>query len=109
MAKPKEYIFKFLEFISEEFAKPVKSHEEYKFSALYSTKVLLEKGKDAIIYPSVKTDTEGLCIAIKPNIIEEKCSFSLVEVCEAYQTGENQVSIKPIYVGKTIEAEVFKY
>jgi hypothetical protein len=104
---PKEYIYKFLEFISDEFAKPVVNHEDYKFSAIYSHMVLLNKVKDAIIYPSVKTETEGLCIAIKPNIIEDKCSFSSVEVCEAFQTGENEIAIRPIFFGKTQGLDIF--
>lgn len=103
---PQEYIYKFLSFISYEFSKSIKSHEEYKFSALYSKMVLFEKMKDAIVYPSVKTETEGLCIAIKPSIIEEKCSFSQVQVCEAYQTNENQIKVIPIYVGKTSDNDI---
>jgi hypothetical protein len=107
----KAYANRFLKFISEEFAKPVVNHQEYMFSALYSHKLLVEQGgwnKDAIIYPSVKTETEGLCIAIRPDVIEQKCAFASVEVCEAVQIGTNKVSVRPIYVGNVRDNDFLK-
>lgn len=77
---------KFLAFISSEFSKYVNSEEpfNYMISALFTEMVLFDErneGKiDGILYPSVQTAGEGLCVAILPSSMHK---LELIKVLQS--------------------------
>ena len=82
-----EFMEVYFSFISVEFAKPVKNHIEYLYSALFAQRIFLvendplpEYNFDCLIYPSVGNTYQVENLAIKPNIIDEK--FRLFKVFE---------------------------
>lgn len=58
-------------FIAKQFYGNVVDNKEYRLSALYAD-YLFTHPIDAIIYPSSQTESDGVCIAIKPSIIDTK-------------------------------------
>jgi hypothetical protein len=61
----------YAQFIAGQFARQVPDGEDYlyKISAI-QTKILMELGIDAVVYPSVKGEGKGFNIAIHPRIVE---------------------------------------
>ncbi|MDZ7693693.1 MAG: RES domain-containing protein [Balneolaceae bacterium] len=75
-----DQISRFHTFIAEQFAKhPIEEEYEYKITALF-TEMIMEKGFDGVIYPSVKTDLRGFNVAVNSTTVED--SFNLFAVCE---------------------------
>ncbi|SMO92516.1 malectin domain-containing carbohydrate-binding protein [Fodinibius sediminis] len=75
-----DQITRFHTFIANQFAKhPIEEEHEYKITALF-TEMIMEKGFDGVIYPSVKTDLRGFNVAVNSNIVED--NFNLFAVCE---------------------------
>lgn len=56
-------------FLSKQFYKNIVHNKEYRLSAIYANYIFNE-GIDAIIYPSSQTKSDGICIAIRPQIID---------------------------------------
>ncbi len=77
---------KFLSFISSEFSKYVNAEEPYNYmiSALFTEMVLCNernKGRiDGIVYPSVQTAGDGLCVAILPSSMHK---LELIKVLQS--------------------------
>lgn len=63
----------YMTFIAGEFSKPVSegANHEYLISALFTERFTKGTGFDGVIYPSVKADEIGLCIAIYPDSIKK--------------------------------------
>ena len=63
----------FLTYLSQEFSKPVKDKDnnQYMISAIFSEIAVNKRGYDGVIYPSVKADGIGLCIALHPNAMNK--------------------------------------
>lgn len=80
----------FLAFIADEFSKQVDPKEscKYMISALFSKMVLMDNKKnfDGIIYPSVQTAGEGLCVAILPSSMH-KLELIKVLQCKVIKEG----------------------
>lgn len=74
----------FLAFISNEFSKQVSADEPYDYiiSAVFAKMTLTNcKGKiDGIIYPSVQTEGDGLCVAILPSSMHK---LELIKVLQS--------------------------
>jgi len=62
----------YLKFLAKEFSKDVKNGEnnEYHISALFSA-LISNTGVDGVLYPSVRAAGIGLCVAIKPRILNK--------------------------------------
>lgn len=73
-----------VKYISEEFAKPVKEHYEYKISALFSN-IITQKGLDGVIYPSVQNAGYGYNVAITPQAADAKLELSVAGECVLYK------------------------
>ena len=56
--------------IVDAFSKPIKQNDDYLVSAAYADHIFSTGRIDAIIYPSVKTDATGTCIAIQPSFVD---------------------------------------
>lgn len=53
------------------FTSPAKCDEDYKVTAAFADFVFTNyPDVDAILYPSIQTNAQGLCIAIKPSVID---------------------------------------
>ena len=52
------------------FSQEVRNNSEYRFSACYSAFLFKSFPIDAIIYPSVRTENVGTCIAIRPSFVD---------------------------------------
>ncbi len=62
-----------LNLFSEEFSKTlIRNHNDYKISATYSAYVTNENGINGVMYPSVKTDFEGVNVVLTPQIVDER-------------------------------------
>lgn len=84
----KEKGLAFLEYLSSEYSKDVKNGENYKYlvSALFSR--IAAQRCDGILYPSVRAAGIGLCLAIKPEAME---NLELVRVHKCLLKKENGV------------------
>lgn len=73
---------RFLSYYSSEFSKHVNAgqNHEYLISALL-TEIMVQKGFDGVIYPSVQTSGYGLCVAIRPEVADQK--LRLIKVLES--------------------------
>jgi len=73
-----------IDFFANEYSKfvPEDEHFNYKISGIFSEKILKEGYVDGIIYPSVKTDGIGLCVAIKPDFVNENMILEKVLQCK---------------------------
>ena len=78
----REVMENFLIFFANEFSKKVNNNYGYKISALL-TKRLLDGEIDGILYPSVQTEGNGLCIAIHPRAMYK---LELIEVLQCNVT-----------------------
>ena len=101
----KEKGLAYLAYLANEYSKDVKNGENYKYkiSALFS-KIAADKS-DGILYPSVRAAGIGLCLAIKPDAMENlelvmvhKCllkkengvvRITFLKVCEVEEGAEN--------------------
>jgi hypothetical protein len=70
---PQDYpsFIKLLNFFSQQLAKPVLDHEQYKFTAALSEVFLKDYHLDGIIYPSIKTGYQTENIAVKAESVNK--------------------------------------
>ncbi len=62
----------YAQFIAGQFARQVSPGEDYRYKiSAIQTKILMECGIDAVVYPSVKGEGKGFNIAIHPRLIED--------------------------------------
>ncbi|WP_308130819.1 hypothetical protein [uncultured Flavobacterium sp.] len=101
----KEKGLAFLEYLSSEYSKDVKKGENHKYlvSALFSR--IVAQRSDGILYPSVRAAGIGLCLAIKPEAME---NLELIMVHKCLLKKENGVVritfLKVCEVNKDAEA-----
>ena len=81
------------DFISDEFAKPINGNSfEYKVSANFA-ELIVEKGFDGVIYPSVMTDGEnGYNIALTPDAANNKLQLVYVEERTVFKNKEKMIT-----------------
>lgn len=80
-----DYLLKVLEFFSNEFAKTeISSHNDYKLSAAYSEFAFM-KGLNGVVYPSVRTEYEGLNVAIPINAVETFLELDVVGMFQVFK------------------------
>lgn len=65
----------------EAFSREVVNNNDYKVSAAYSSYLFDNFPIDAIVYPSVRTDSYGTCIAIRPTFVDS----GGIELINAYK------------------------
>jgi hypothetical protein len=85
-----EFYEDFLIFISEEFARPIISHHDYKISTAYANLVFKHKLVQGISFPSVQTKYVGENIAFEPHIIDE---FFEIEALVTQKLYKNKMKI----------------
>lgn len=69
----KDGIFRFFEFIADEFSKPVKDEDDtYVITSAYSNNILSNSIIDGIIYPSVPGGGDGFNIVLKEEVVINK-------------------------------------
>ncbi|NGZ44475.1 RES domain-containing protein [Cytophagaceae bacterium 50C-KIRBA] len=88
----KEKGLAYLQFLSKEFSKNVKSgnNHEYYISALFSN-LISKTGFDGILYPSVRSAENGLCIALCPAVAD---GLQLIQVNKCLiQKKDGEISI----------------
>jgi len=91
-----------LEFISEEFAKPIISNDnEYKISAAF-TEILFKRSKyeiDGIIYPSVRCEGENFNIALTPKAVDNRLKLECVLTTRIYYYNNKRITIDNLKIG----------
>lgn len=60
-----------LQFFSNEFARKVNSHHDYKISVAYSDLIMNDLGLAGITYPSVQSGYQGQNIVLRPDIVDK--------------------------------------
>ena len=82
----------FYDFISTEFAKPIDDNDlEYKLSANFAD-LIVGKGFDGVIYPSVKTNGEsGYNIALTPDATDNKLQLFYAEERTVFKHKERRI------------------
>lgn len=85
-----------MKFFSEEFAKPIKATENYKYKITANlSNILLQKEYiDGIVFPSVKAEGDySLNVAIKPSIVDQRMKLDyVVEYQKDVENGGIQIS-----------------
>jgi hypothetical protein len=81
-------IQKELDFFVNEFSRKVEDDKPYKYmiSALFTENLVSRKNIDGVLYPSVQDNENGLCVAIKPNVVDKK--LELIKVLQSKLTKE---------------------
>lgn len=86
-----------LEFISDEFAKPlIRTHEDYIISAAYSQFVIESTPLKGILYPSVRTNGYGVNVALYPSTVDRCTSLKEIHYCRITTTPNNELIIAPL-------------
>ncbi|MFD2872007.1 hypothetical protein ACFS5N_05975 [Mucilaginibacter ximonensis] len=65
------FLRKFLVFISGQFARPKRTHHDYKISAAYTNAVLRHPDINGVSYPSVQTEYKGWNLVLPPSTVEQ--------------------------------------
>ena len=55
----------------------------------FFTNILIKKGIDGVLYPSVQAFGEGLCVAIKPSIAKKTLELEKVLQCRIIRNKNN--------------------
>lgn len=66
-----DFYIDFLGFISDQFARETKSHNDYKISAAYTELVLTNPKISGVTFPSVQTKYMGVNIVFPPSVVDE--------------------------------------
>jgi len=76
-----------LEFLAFEFSKKVENGESYNYmiSSIF-TELVVNHGADGVLYPSVQSDGNGLCLALHPRVMD-KLKLIKVLQCKLTKTG----------------------
>jgi hypothetical protein len=82
----------FMTFMASEFAKEVDGSNDYNYliSAAFS-EILVKKGYDGVLYPSVRLEGKGFNVALTPQAADIKLQLEVVMECTAYKLFEKTV------------------
>jgi hypothetical protein len=80
-----EFYKDFLVFISDQFARPKQTHNDYKISTAYTNLVLIHPQVQGIAFPSVQTKYVGVNVAFEPQIIDEYFSVKVLSTQRFYK------------------------
>lgn len=72
-------------FISEQFARPKSSHNDYKISTAYANLVLTNLDIHGIAYPSVQTKYHGQNLVLPPNVVDKYLTVEVISVQRLYK------------------------
>lgn len=72
----------YLKYLSYEFSKPIDCHKDcdYMISAIFTEIITKMNNVDGILYPSVRTGLDGICVAIHPKAINK---IELIKVLQS--------------------------
>lgn len=106
----KSETLKALDYFSSEFAKPVSDSErhQYKISAAFSAH-LMNLGLDGILYPSVRGNGDGFCIAISPSVVDSCLQLEKVAVFRALKKKDKFMLLPYLYCDKFSSEGKFIY
>ena len=80
-----EFYTDFLIFISDQFARPIQTHNDYKISTAYTNFVLTHPQVQGIAFPSVQTQYVGVNVAFKPKIVDDFFSVEVLSIQRFYK------------------------
>lgn len=80
-----DFYLDFLVFISEEFARPKTSHNDYKISTAYTNLVLTNPKIHGIAYPSVQTKYQGQNVVFPPDVVDQFLSVDILAMQRLYK------------------------
>lgn len=86
-----DFNLEFLVFISEQFAKKVNNHNEYKISVAYTNIALKHPDVRGICYPSVQTDYFGVNIVLPTKVVDEYLKPKICSTQVVYKNGRNSL------------------
>jgi hypothetical protein len=84
----REFFLRQLKFFSDEYARKIKSNNDYKISVAYTDFALNHAGYSGIIYPSVPSDYKGQNVALKPSIVDENLKLKNVSTIRLHKNKE---------------------
>lgn len=80
-----EFYTDFLVFISDQFARPKQTHNDYKISTAYTNLVLTRPQVQGIAFPSVQTQYIGVNVAFEPKIVDDFFSVKVLSTERLYK------------------------
>lgn len=94
----------FQSFMSSEFAKSdIKGDFDYLITAKFTERII--EHYDGVVYPSVRAEFNGLCVAINPEIVNENLELIGVLECKISKLG-NKVNIQNLrYANEVVNGE----
>lgn len=96
----------FQSFLSSEFAKSnIRGQYDYLITSKFTETII--KHLDGVIYPSVRADYNGLCVAIKPETANENLELVAVLECSVTKKG-NEVKVENLRYTDKIEDGQFE-
>lgn len=81
-----EFYTDFLIFISEQFARKTKSHNDYKIAAAYTELVLQHPDVRGVMFPSVQTGYMGVNIVFPPNVVDDNLELLFATTHKLYKS-----------------------
>jgi len=83
-----DFYLDFLVFISDQFARPKSTHNDYKISTAYTNLVLTNPNIHGIAYPSVQTKYQGQNLVFPPDVVDK---FLVVDVLAMQRLYKNKM------------------
>lgn len=90
-ASPDEVDFytEFVVFISDQFARPKRTHHDYMISTAYAEYAMNKAGLDGVAFPSVQTRYYGQNVVLKPTVVDK---FLTIEVLSTQRVYKNRMN-----------------
>ena len=86
-----EFYTDFLIFISEQFARDTKSHNDYKIAAAYTQLVLTHPEISGIVFPSVQTRFMGVNVVFPPNVVDKNLNIRFLTTQKLYKNKDKSL------------------
>lgn len=87
----REIGLRLLQLFSNEFARKVKSHHDYKISVAYSDLIMNHVGLAGITYPSVQSGYQGQNIVLRPDIVDKNLELYSVSTHRLHKNKMNSL------------------
>lgn len=87
----RELALRQLELFSEEFARRVRSHHDYKIAVAYADLLMSEGNHPGILYPSVQTGYQGQNIVLRPDIVDKHLILDNVSTHRLHKNKMNAI------------------
>ena len=84
----REFVLRQLQFFSNEYARKINSHHDYKISAAYSDIIMNKFGLAGIAYPSVQTRYKGQNLVLRTDIVDKHLELNAVGTFRLHKNKE---------------------